>query len=192
MTLCLGLIYGTLALVYYEIGLEANYFGGNIYATFAYAALADVPGFFLAFYLCDRFGRKHAVLGGLCSSGVILACIAAVPDWYEHAYVCRVTLAMTSKVFVNIGFTGSYVWGIESFPTVLRSQGGSVCAAMEKVGALCIPLFTTFLNTVDPVLIYIVVGAVAVGVSLVGLSQNDTKDTPMRESYEHPPQPTPS
>ena len=184
MTLCLGLIYCSLALVYYEIGLESNYFGGNIYATFAYASLADVPGFLIAFLLCDRYGRKSTVLVGLLLSGLAMAAIAAVPSSYHHAYATKVTLAMLSKAFVNLGFTASYVWGIESFPTGLRAQAGSFCAMMEKIGALCIPLFTQYLDTVDPILIFIIVGSIAIGVSILGLTQTDTNNLPMRENYD--------
>ena len=184
MASSLGILYASMALVYYEIALEASQLGGNIYISFALSAISDIPSYFIALYLCNWLGRKKTVSGSLLLSGIMIGLISVIPRHYSYRYTASVTLAMISKVFVNIGFMGLYLWAFELFPTVLRSQGCSICGVIERAGTLCVPLLTTYLNSINPVLIFIVVGVVAVCASLIGYMLRETNNLPTRENYE--------
>ena len=184
ITLSLGFVYGAMALVYYQIALESSNLGGDIYETFTLSALADIPSYFVALYTCNRFGRKNTVSVSLFLSGIMIGSIASIPPTHSSRYAIRLALALASKVFVNIGFMGIYIWAFEIFPTVLRSQGFTVCGCIEKIAALSIPFITSGLQEVNVILPYALIGVIAVLIALVVQVLPETNKLPTRETYE--------
>ena len=53
-TLCIGVQWTTVGLLYYGLALESNSMGGDMYVTFALTACADLPSFFVSAYTCNR------------------------------------------------------------------------------------------------------------------------------------------
>ena len=179
MSLYFAAMYFTLSFIYYEIALEGNYYGGSIYITFLFTALADIPGYLLALYLCDKIGRKYAQIFGLFLAALSLGLVGVIPPAYSHAYAVRLSLAIFSKIFVNLAYNASFLWVLESYPTVLRSQGYGICVFFDRLGPVCVPLLSKYLNTVNSTLIYVIIGVLGVFLTLFGLSRTDTKDKPM-------------
>jgi len=186
VTFCIGIVWFTIGLVYYAIVLEAASLGGDMYATFALTALADMPSFFTSAYTCDKFGRKTSNLVSLFIAGILVGGIAAVPQTLKHAtrYAVNMTLVMIAKFFAENAFNGIYTWSFEVFPTVLRSQGIAVCVIFQRFGLLVVPFLTTVLQSVSYVLPFIFMCVLAILCCLLGLTLPETNKKPTREAYE--------
>lgn len=184
LTLSQGMIWATVALVYYAIALESSNLGGNMYQAFALSALADLPSNFAAFWACNYLGRKKAVLGSLFFSGLFISSIALIPHHVAYKYVLNITLVMISKFMIDLAFNGIFIWTFELYPTCLRSQGWAVCVVFERVGALVVPFLTTVLQSISAILPFIIMGVIAVLAAFCGLILPETNKQPTRETYD--------
>jgi len=184
VTFCIGIVWFTIGLVYYAIVLEAASLGGDMYKTFALTALADMPSFFTSAYTCDKFGRKKSNLISLFIAGILVGGIAIVPQTYAHRYVVNMVLVMIGKFFAENAFNGIYTWSFEVFPTVLRSQGISVCVIFQRLGLLVVPFLTTVLQSVSYGLPFIFMCVLAILCCLLGITLPETNKKPTRENYE--------
>ena len=184
LTLCIGTLWVTVPIVEYSIALESSKLGGDMYQAFAFSTLADFPAVIMCTYICDRFGRKKCILGGLFTSGIIVGLIAIIPRSISYRYVINIVM-MTSARFVNVtAFFGIYTWTFELYPTVVRSQGMAVCAAFERIGLISVPFITDLLQKVNYVLPFLLICALAIVASLIGMFLPETNKLPTREKYD--------
>lgn len=51
-------------MVYYGVSMNTNFLGGNLYTTFVFGALMEVPAVLVVFFVVDRIGRKPLLAGG--------------------------------------------------------------------------------------------------------------------------------
>jgi len=184
LTLCLGLLYFAIGLIAYQVNLEADRLGADIYISYALSTLADIPGYVAAFYLCDKIGRKTSVLTSVSLSGLIMASIALVPGASSNRQTIRLALAILSKIVIGVGNYGFFVWLFESFPTVIRAQGGTVSIVFHQIGVIAIPLFNATGQKHNPLLVYVFVGVYAVVASIIGCALKETNNKPTRETYQ--------
>lgn len=174
----------TIGLVYYALALEASSLGGDMYATFVLTSCADLPSFLTSAYTCDRFGRKKSNLVSLIIAGLLVGSISLVPQDYSNKYIINMVIVMIAKFFTENAFNGIYTWSFEIFPTVLRSQGVSVCVIFQRIGLLIVPFLTTVLQSVSYVLPFIFMFALSVGACIIGLTLPETNKKPTRETYD--------
>ncbi|WP_152046424.1 MFS transporter [Aureimonas psammosilenae] len=97
-------------------------------------ALAQLPGYALAAYGVERWGRKPTLIGFLILSA--LGCFLFALGT-SGALVTGATLLMS---FALLGTWGAlYAFTPEVFPTPLRSTGMGSAGAMARIGALLAP-----------------------------------------------------
>ena len=184
LILALGVLWTTIPLVYYSIALESFSLGGNMYQAFALLALADFPSYFLSFYTCNRYGRKRSNLICLTISGFLVGIISLVPQSFPHKYEVMITIVVLAKFFTVMSFNGMYTWTFELFPTVLRSQGMSVCVIFERLGLIAVPFLTTVLQSWNYHSPFVFMCFLAIFASIIGLILPETNNKPTREKYE--------
>ena len=154
-----------------------------MYQAFALSTLADLPSCFACTYLCDRFGRKRIILLGLFTSGILLGFMTCVPRSMSQRYVVNMAIMITARFINGTAFSGMYTWTFELFPTVLRTQGMSVCVVLERLGMFFVPFITRILQRITFVLPFVIMSVLAVVATLVGLVLPETNNTPTRETY---------
>lgn len=184
LTAVLGALWATIALVYYTVALESSSLGGDMYQSFAILAIVDFPGYLTTLYVINRFGRKKTVLFCLMITGIFIGAIAALPQTFSHKYTVIIAIIIISKYFISIAFTSIYSWTFEIFPTVLRSQGISVCIIFERVGLISVPFLTTVLQSIYYDAPFLFMFILIVFASMVGLILPETNNTMTREKYE--------
>ncbi|KAA0972508.1 MFS transporter [Aureimonas fodinaquatilis] len=97
-------------------------------------ALAQIPGYALAAYGVERWGRRETLIGFLLLStlGCFLFAISLNPQ--------IVTFAILLMSFALLGTWGAlYAWTPELYPTAIRATGMGTAGAMARLGGLLAP-----------------------------------------------------
>ena len=126
----------TSSLLYYGLSFQAQDIGTNIYVTFGWLALAEIPSILLSTYAMQVFGRKKVLCFLLIFGGI--ACIA--PVFLTESYRSYLTVfAVLGKSLIAAAFSLIYVYSVEIFPTVLRSSGLGMCSMCSRIGGILAP-----------------------------------------------------
>ena len=184
LTLCLGALWVAIPTVEYSIALESSKLGGDMYQAFAFSTFADFPALIISTYVCDRFGRKKCILIGLFTSGILAGLIAIIPRSISYRYIINIVIMVSARLVNVIANFGLYIWTFELYPTVLRSQGMAVSAVFERIGLFAVPFITTLLGKVHYALPFVLICALAVVVTAIGMVLPETNKLPTRETYE--------
>ena len=184
LTISVSMLWFTLAVVFYSIAMESSNLGGNLYQAFALSTLADFPSCFVCSYVCNRFGRKKSILTGLFVSGVLLGGMILVPKNLSYRYIVNLVIIILARFVNNTALNGLYTWTFELFPTVLRSQGMSVCVVLKQLGMFGVPFIVRVLNQISYKLPFLIMFGLAVVTTGIGLVLPETNKLPTRESYD--------
>ncbi len=158
-----------------EVG---NFQVENIYALLLLSALAQIPGYLVALWLVEAWGRKRTlasflVLGGL--SGLVFATTESYASFVG---------ALLLVSFFNLGAWGAvYPYTVELFPTVLRGTAfGFAAEGVGKLTAIMGPLVFGFLrDATEGVLVPLAVVALVMtaGGAVVAVFGHETKGKPL-------------
>ncbi|MGG3888442.1 MFS transporter [Metabacillus fastidiosus] len=119
--------------------------GFSLIQSFEYVLImtvAQLPGYFSAAYLIERFGRKFVLITYL--TGTALSA-------YFFGNAEGLALLLTSGIFLsffNLGAWGAlYAYTPEHYPTEIRGTGSGTAAAVGRVGGILGPLLVGYLVT---------------------------------------------
>lgn len=184
LTLLLSFLWLTAAMAYYTITFESSNLGGNMYETFGFTTLGELPSKFVAYFILNRFGRKKSTLTALVLTSGFAAATRLIPI-SSAKYVLDITFMACARLFADVNIIGLYLWSFEVFPTVIRLQGVGVCMIFEKAGGFAAPFLTSVLHQINaslPYIILLISTIVSAGCSWFVLPE--TCDKPTREKYE--------
>ncbi|XP_007500657.1 solute carrier family 22 member 13 isoform X2 [Monodelphis domestica] len=119
VTLILFCVWFADSLGYYGLGLNVGGFGLDIYLTQLIFGLVEVPARLSTSFMMEKFGRKKSQMGMLIAGGVMSLIIIFIPSNYP---TISTVLAVVGKFATSAGFTISYVYSAELFPTVIRQE----------------------------------------------------------------------
>lgn len=60
------------SMVYYGVSMNTNFLGGNLYTTFVFGALMEVPAVLVVYFVVDRIGRKPLLAGGYIVAAICM------------------------------------------------------------------------------------------------------------------------
>ena len=102
--------------------------------------LAQLPGYFTAAWLIERFGRKF-VLSTYLLGTAFSAYFFGAADSFVQLMVFGMLLS-----FFNLGAWGAlYAYTPEQYPTVIRATGAGMAAAVGRIGGILGPLMVGYL-----------------------------------------------
>lgn len=105
------------------------------YGFLVLVALAQLPGYVLAAYGVERWGRKPTLIGFLLASAV--GCLM----FTFAGSASMVAAALMTMSFALLGTWGAlYAYTPELFPTARRATGMGTAGAMARLGGLLAPL----------------------------------------------------
>ncbi len=172
-TVLLSLVWFFLSLAYYGIftwlpgiflerGADLRGSGQNSFIL----ALAQLPGYFSAAWLVEKWGRRITLAAYLVGSAVFTYLFAVVADPGGALF------AAILMSFFSLGAWGClYAYTPELYPTAVRASGMGWASAMARVAGIVAPLLSARLIGLSLPLaltVYAVSFLVAAGVALLG------------------------
>jgi putative MFS transporter len=196
MTLMLWITWFCISLAYYGIftwlpqAFVAQGFSSlQTYQNTFILALAQVPGYFSAAYLLERWGRRNTLGVYLIASAVFtfLFAIATSPG--------LILLASVLMSFFALGAWGAlYAWTPELYPTEIRATGVGWASGMSRIAGILAPILGGILfgvaTTASGSLLYVVSlwsAAFLVGGIVVFLLGVETKQQSLSDTVSESP-----
>jgi len=113
---------------------------------FFLSTIAQIPGYFSAAWLVERWGRKPTLVTYLIGTGAA-ALLFGTSDTGTIAFAA---LALLS--FFNLGAWGVvYTYSPELYPTAVRATGAGVAAAIGRIGGIIGPFLTPVLVAIPQI-----------------------------------------
>jgi len=162
-------------MVYYGISLASDNLGGDMYRDFVLTSLVEIPANILVVLCTNKFGRKPTVIYSMIVGGLACIGVAFIPnDVLNHAFKwSRVGLGMLGKLCITVSFNSFYIWSVELYPTIVRSQGMGLLSVVSRLGGASAPWVAQFLGHVHVALPFGVMGGLtlASAITLCGLKE---------------------
>lgn len=135
--------------------------------------LAQVPGYMMAAWLVERWGRKRTLV-----PAIILAALSALGFGFAQTTVWLVIFGLCVSFFMLAAFAGTYIFTVEQFPTHARASGMGWAAGFGRIGGIIAPFLVGMLigNKVSFEWIFaIFFAAMFIAFVVVGLFGRETK-----------------
>lgn len=116
--------------------------GLTITKSFSYSIiiyLAQIPGYYSAAWLNERFGRKYTIVLYM-ALGAVSALLMAL----YHSNIEIVIFGFCLSFFMNGSYAGIYAYTPEVYPTPYRTTGMGTASAVGRVGGILAPLIIGF------------------------------------------------
>uniref|UniRef100_A0A8D1Y6N5 Solute carrier family 22 member 13 n=1 Tax=Sus scrofa TaxID=9823 RepID=A0A8D1Y6N5_PIG len=175
---CLPLTLFVDSLVYYGLGFKVGDFGLDIYLTQLIFGAVEVPARYSSIFMMERLGRKWSQMGTLLLGGLMCIAIIFVP---ADLPVVITVLALVGKFATAAGFTVSYVYSAELYPTVIRQTGLGLVGIPSRIGGILTP-FVIMLDeyhAAAPMLIY---GILPIGAGLLCALLPETRGQSLKDT----------
>ncbi|XP_049726646.1 solute carrier family 22 member 13 [Elephas maximus indicus] len=186
VTLILFCVWFVDSLVYFGLGLQVGDFGLDIYLTQLIFGAVEVPSRCCSIFTMQRLGRKWSQLGALvlvalCVSGGLM-CITIIFIPADLPVVVTV-LAVMGKFAISAGFTISYVYSAELFPTVIRQTGMGLVAIFSRIGGIITPLVVLLGEYYAP-LPMLIYGSLPIVAGLLCILLPETRGQTLKDTIE--------
>lgn len=112
--------------------------GLTITKSFSYSVaiyLAQIPGYYSAAWINDRFGRQLSI-----ASYLVLGGVSAIAMTVSHLNSVIIIGAIFLSFFMNGTYAGVYTYISEVFPTELRGTGFGVASSIGRIGGAASPI----------------------------------------------------
>lgn len=117
--------------------------GFSLVKSFQYVlimTLAQLPGYFTAAWLIERYGRKF-VLATYLTGTALAAYFFGAADTVSQLLIAGILLS-----FFNLGAWGAlYAYTPEQYPTAIRATGAGMAASVGRIGGILGPLMVGYL-----------------------------------------------
>lgn len=141
LTLMLWIAWFCIALAYYGLFtwlpitfVERGFSFLRTYQTNFVLALAQLPGYFSAAYLVERWGRRNTLGLYLLASGVSTFLFA-----FASGFGWILASALLMSFFSLGGWAALYAWTPELYPTEIRTTGMGWASGMARIAGILAP-----------------------------------------------------
>nr|CAD2180429.1 unnamed protein product [Meloidogyne enterolobii] len=123
------------SMVYYGMSMKTDFLGGDMYTTFIFGGLVEIPALILMFSIVDRIGRKPIIC-----CGYSIAAICMISNLWLNVETAHVSITIAQFLIGKAAITSTYatLYTItpELFPTVIRNMATGVCSLIARIGAI--------------------------------------------------------
>ncbi|KAM8758282.1 solute carrier family 22 member 13-like isoform 1-T1 [Rhynchonycteris naso] len=180
VTLILFCVWFVDSLGYFGLSLQVGDFGVDIYLTQLIFGIVEVPARSCSTFMMQWFGRRWSQLGTLVLGGLMCIAIIFVP---ADLPIVSTVLAIIGKFATASGFTISYVYSAELFPTVIRQTGMGLVAIFSRVAGILTPL-VMLLDHYHEAIPMVIYGSLPIGAGLLCALLPETRGQPMKDTIE--------
>ncbi|KAM9098305.1 solute carrier family 22 member 13 [Sarcophilus harrisii] len=178
VTLILFCVWFADSLGYYGLSLNVGGFGLNIYLTQLIFGVVEVPARMSSTFMMQQFGRRISLMGTLITGGLMCLIIIFIPSNYPTV---TTVLAVVGKFATSAGFTISYVYSAELFPTVIRQTGMGLVAIFSRIAGILTPL-VSLLGDYHPSIPMAIYGSLPVLVGILSVILPETKGKTLKDN----------
>uniref|UniRef100_A0A914X8G0 Major facilitator superfamily (MFS) profile domain-containing protein n=1 Tax=Plectus sambesii TaxID=2011161 RepID=A0A914X8G0_9BILA len=171
------------SMVYYGVSMNPTFLGGNVdmYVTFIFGAAMEIPALFIVYLLIDRIGRKPLLAGGFLLASICLLSNVVLP---KDIMLISMAQYLITKGAITGVYATIYTFTPELFPTVIRNSAMGVCSMVARVGAVAASYFAMWLGKINPLLVVLPFGSLALAAGVVALLLPETNGRPLPETIE--------
>ncbi|XP_004676365.1 PREDICTED: solute carrier family 22 member 13 [Condylura cristata] len=180
VTLILFCVWFVDSLGYYGLSLQVGDFGLDIYLTQLIFGAVEVPARYSSIFMMQWLGRKWSQMGTLVLGGLMCIIIIFIPADLPEVVTA---LAVVGKFATAAGFTISYVYSAELFPTVLRQTGMGLVGVFSRIGGIITPL-VILLGEYHKALPMVIYGSLPIGVGLLCALLPETRGQTLKDTIQ--------
>ncbi|CAK1551734.1 unnamed protein product [Leptosia nina] len=166
--------------IYYGLTINSVSLSGNIHLNYILVALVEIPGFWTAYLVLDKFGRRITLLSGylLCA-----ACCIAFAFTPTSFYGLSLFLYLVGKYCTGVVMTSLYLFTSELYPTRHRHSFLGFSSMLGRIGTV-IASFTPPLMDYWSGIPSIMFGVVSTVSGLLILTQPETFGKKVPDTFE--------
>ncbi|KAM5280063.1 solute carrier family 22 member 13-like [Ctenodactylus gundi] len=180
VTLILTCVWFVDSLGYYGLSFQVGKFGTDIYLTQLIFGAVELPSRLFSTFIMEKLGRKWSQSGALILGGLVYFILIFIPS---DLSVVVSLLAVVGKCVTSAGFTISYVYTAELFPTTIRQTGLGLVNTFSRAGGIITPLVLLLgkYHVAFPKLIF---GSLPIGVGLLCALLPETRGQNLKDTIQ--------
>lgn len=179
-SLVLAIIWFIVYCCYHTNTQNASNLGTNVYDSFTYSSLVEIPALFVILFGIDWLGRRWPVAFSSLAAGLAGLVILIIP---RDAIKTHLGLALIQRVTITIVYNVIMQYSAELLPTVLRGRGLAFLRLMGTLGLYLSPSIV-YLSMTMPGLPLVVSGVLMLLVSAFTLTLPETLHKHLPHSIE--------
>jgi MFS transporter, putative metabolite:H+ symporter len=165
--------------------------GYSIAHTFLYSLIiyvAQVPGYALGSWLCDKLGRKSTLIAAM-----VCAMLSAFAMGHANTAILVVLFGAGMSMFMSTGFAILYTYTPEQYPTTIRATGMGTASAISRIGGILAPIIIGYIypQYAFPGVFTMLTAVIFVGAVVLLVLGTETKAKPLDDSMTDVIQPIP-
>ncbi|KAJ8716897.1 hypothetical protein PYW07_003524 [Mythimna separata] len=167
--------------IYHGLVVNAVNISGNKYFNFIAVAAVEIPGFWLAYILLNKLGRKPVLTGGFCVCAACQLVYVFMPQGWS---TMALTVYLMAKCAISMVMTGVYVYTAELYPTRHRHKLLAVASICGRLGSILAPLTPAFAAQWYADLPFILFGGLALLAGALVFLTPETLGTVLPDTFE--------
>lgn len=128
------------AMVFYGLSLNAaTLVPGDPYLNFFLVSLVEIPGYTMAYFAMERYGRKISTAFTMFIGGLSLIIDAMLTELIPNETWVSVVTFLIGKLGITAAFGTIYLYTSELLPTPVRTAVLGMSSMCARVGAIAAP-----------------------------------------------------
>ncbi|XP_030020471.2 organic cation transporter protein isoform X2 [Manduca sexta] len=127
--------------IYYGMSINAVNIAGNRYVNYMAVSASEIPGYWTAYFLMSKIGRKPVLMGAFW---ICCACQIAYIFMPQGLYALSLTVYLIGKFSIAMVMTSVYVYTAELYPTKYRHSLFAFSSMVGRIGGIIAPLTPAF------------------------------------------------
>ncbi|XP_046978850.1 solute carrier family 22 member 3-like [Vanessa cardui] len=166
--------------IYYGLSINSVSLSGNMYLNYVLTALIEIPGYWTAFLVLDRLGRKVTLFTGYMLCSICCLAFSFTPD---NMFVLSLILFLMGKFSTGVIFTSLYLFTSELYPTRHRHSFLGFSSMLGRIGSVVAPLTPPLMVYWSgiPSMLFAIMAAIA---GLLILTQPETRGLKVADTFE--------
>ncbi|KAK0397821.1 hypothetical protein QR680_002286 [Steinernema hermaphroditum] len=133
-TIATFICWPVVSMIYYGVSMNTGFLGGNLYTTFIFGAIMEIPALFMVFLLIDRIGRKPLLAAGYLTAALCMLSNLVITE--DAHWVISMMQFLVIKGAITSSYATIYTFTPELFPTVIRNTAVGCCSMIARIGAI--------------------------------------------------------
>ncbi|XP_071035046.1 carcinine transporter [Parasteatoda tepidariorum] len=179
-SLVLALTWFVVYCCYHTNTQNASNLGTNVYDSFTYSSLVEIPSLFIILFGVDWLGRRWPIVLSSLVAGIAGLVILIIPKDATNTYL---GLALIQRVTITIVYNVIMQYSAELLPTVLRGRGLAFLRVMGTLGLYLSPSIV-YLSMTMPGLPLVITGVLMIFISTITVILPETLHKHLPHSIE--------